>query len=125
MLIPVNLAGVAESLRQELTGKRIPFRRTPGVGGGTTASAAVLAAEYLLLLYATSGVVVDSLHRRWLHAAYSLITAACFAYAIFRLIHAGEAGEAPDKPAADVMASARARLEMEPAAEREIEPAPV
>src|SRR5207249_9200594 len=62
MLIPVNLAGVIESLRQKLTGRSIAFQRTPRVGGTAGAANPVLVAEYLLPLCAASGVCVDSLH---------------------------------------------------------------
>ena len=51
LLIPVNLAGTAQSLRQAFTGRPVPFKRTPKVSGHTSAPARYLAAVYALFAY--------------------------------------------------------------------------
>ena len=108
-----NLAGVFRSLRQALTGKCIPFQRTPKVSGRTTAPARVLLAEYGLLLYTSLGAVVDVLTGRWLHAFYSSVTAVAFLYAIVRLIGLKETRE-------DLARSRRASWTA-PAGEKDVE----
>jgi hypothetical protein len=49
LLIPANLGGVFKSLQQAITGRRIPFGRTPKVSGRTSAPARYVLAEYALL----------------------------------------------------------------------------
>src|SRR5947207_3276130 len=48
LLIPVNLAGVFKSIQQGLTGRKIPFGRTPKVQGRTGAPLRFIVAEYVL-----------------------------------------------------------------------------
>ena len=56
MLVPVHLAGVFKSIHQGLTGKRIPFGRTPKVSGRTAAPAwAVLSIWVMTLWCVASG----------------------------------------------------------------------
>ncbi len=50
LLIPINLAGVCKSIEQAITGKQIPFGRTPKVTGRTAASPLYILASYALCL---------------------------------------------------------------------------
>ena len=86
LLIPVNLAGVGKSLGQLITGKKLPFSRTPKVAGKILAPTSIVAAEVVLLAYCLLGTLVDSLYDRWLHAAFAFFNAIIFAYAIDRFI---------------------------------------
>ena len=82
LLIPVNLGGVFRSLQQALTGRKVPFVRTPKVVSRTPAPALYVAAAYILLGQWLLGAGNDVWHERWLLAAFSLINAAFLAYAI-------------------------------------------
>jgi hypothetical protein len=82
LLLPVNLGGVLKSLHQGLTGKKIPFGRTPKVLGRTAAPASYVAAEFLLLAFCMVAFAWDALTARWLHAAFSFGNAVILGYAI-------------------------------------------
>ena len=59
ILLPVNLAGVLKSIEQALTGKKIPFARTPKVKDRTSAS--------LIYVIFPVGIVIFSLYILWLN----------------------------------------------------------
>lgn len=82
LLIPVNLGGVFRSLQQAITGRKVPFGRTPKIVGRTPAPALYVAAAYVLLGQWLLGAGNDTWHGRWMLAAFSLINAALLAYAI-------------------------------------------
>ena len=86
LLLPVHLAGVAKSLQQAVTGAKTPFGRTPKVEGRTAAPAWAVLAEYLLLAYCLTAAGWDALAGRWLHALFSLGTAAALAYAVVAFV---------------------------------------
>jgi peptidoglycan hydrolase-like protein with peptidoglycan-binding domain len=58
LLVPVNLAGVARSLHQAITGRVTPFKRTPKVSDRTPVPPTYIVAPFLLALFliAASGV---------------------------------------------------------------------
>jgi cellulose synthase/poly-beta-1,6-N-acetylglucosamine synthase-like glycosyltransferase len=93
LLIPVNLCGVAKSLHQVITGRKIPFGRTPKITGRTVAPALYIFLEYALLFHWLLGCAVDVIHMRWTHAAFSLINAAFLGWAVFRFIGLRESKE--------------------------------
>ncbi len=82
LLIPVNLGGVFRSLQQAITGRKVPFGRTPKVASRTPAPALYVATAYVLLGQWLLGAGNDVWHERWMLAAFSLINAAFLAYAI-------------------------------------------
>ena len=82
LLIPVNLGGVFRSLQQAITGRKVPFGRTPKIVGRTPAPALYVVAAYVLLGQWLLGAGNDVWHGRWMLAAFSLINAAFLAYAI-------------------------------------------
>src|SRR5262249_26114224 len=86
LLIPVNLAGVAKSLLQGLTGHKSPFSRTPKIAGKTLAPVSIVAAEVALMAYCLLCAPVDLVYRRWSHAAFALLNAGILAYATVRFI---------------------------------------
>jgi cellulose synthase (UDP-forming) len=86
LLTPVNLGGVLKSMQQGLTGRRIPFGRTPKVAARTPAPALyVLATCAMLLMWATAAAF-DAAASRWVHAALAGTNAAVLIYAITRFI---------------------------------------
>jgi len=60
LLVPVNLGGTIQSIRQAFVGGPIPFARTPKVSGRTPAPKAYIFAIYGLIAYAASFSVVDA-----------------------------------------------------------------
>lgn len=82
LLIPVNLGGVAKSLQQAVTGKRIPFGRTPKIRGRTAAPPLYIVVTYLLFAHWMIGAGVDIISDRWMHGIFAFINAAFLLYAI-------------------------------------------
>lgn len=82
MLGPVVMGGVLKSLQQAITGKKIPFARTPKVPSRTSAPALYALVElilppvmiYLTLRYAATG--------SWAQATYTLMSAIASSYAL-------------------------------------------
>ncbi len=71
MLLPVNIAGVLKSIQQALTGKKIPFARTPKVKDRTIASLFYVIAPLLIVAF--------SLFTLWRNIVVLNITDAAFA----------------------------------------------
>lgn len=93
LLIPANLGGVFKSLQQAITGRRIPFGRTPKVSGRTSAPARYVLAEYALLA-AWMILFANNLGaERWFSAAFCLANALMLAYAIHSFIGLRESWE--------------------------------
>ena len=86
LLIPVNLGGVLKSIEQGLTGRRIPFARTPKVRGRTTYPVIYVATIYLLAIYCFASSIIDVRHERWLHAVFTYVNGAFIAYALARFV---------------------------------------
>ncbi len=70
VLIPVNIGGVCKSLQQVLTGKRIPFARTPKVTGHTATPAIYILAIFALLVHWVIQFTADVDSARWFHAIF-------------------------------------------------------
>jgi hypothetical protein len=82
ILIPINVAGVFKSIQQILTGKQIPFKRTPKVPGRTPAQASFVATEHLLFLYCIALGIVSLAIGNWLDALFPVLHTFVFYYAI-------------------------------------------
>lgn len=93
MLIPVNLGGVITSLHQMITGRQIPFGRTPKVTGRTAVSPRYIFLEYALLFHWLIGAAIEAANGRWTHASLSLVNAAFLGWAIARFIGLKESRE--------------------------------
>lgn len=91
MLIPVHLGGVLKSIQQGLTGARIPFRRTPKVGGVTTAPLVYIAAEVVLTVYCLALAAVDGYAGLWMHALFLLANGLLLLYALAAFVRPLEA----------------------------------
>jgi hypothetical protein len=93
LLIPVNLGGVFKSIEQALTGKHIPFSRTPKIQGRTAASPLYIIASYMLFLQFFAGGLY-SIYKGFVYPGYfSLLNAAFLFYAIVRYIGLKESME--------------------------------
>ena len=86
LLLPVNLGGVAKSLRQVVTKRKSVFRRTPKVSNRTPTPALYIAALYAITAYCIVGGAVDCMTGHWLTGAFAAVNAGVFMYAIGRFI---------------------------------------
>ncbi|MBM9502175.1 glycosyl transferase [Leptospira sp. 201903071] len=86
LLIPVNLAGVFMSLNQAVTGKQIPFSRTPKITGRTAMPALYVIAAYSLLAQLLFGFFTNYVHKNWAYSFYNLANAMMLGYAIVKFI---------------------------------------
>ncbi|HEU5046896.1 MAG TPA: glycosyltransferase family 2 protein [Rickettsiales bacterium] len=83
MLIPVLFGGVFKQFEQMLTGKKIPFGRTPKVTGRTAAPAIYCWVEVIMTAAFCAITVNDVIHHVWFHAIFTASNAACMLYAMF------------------------------------------
>lgn len=93
MLIPINIAGVTNSIWQGVTGRKIPFGRTPKVVNRTAASLRYLFAEYGLLSLGLLGLCRDIFKGFWAHSLFEVVFLVFFLYAIVRFIGLKESKE--------------------------------
>jgi cellulose synthase/poly-beta-1,6-N-acetylglucosamine synthase-like glycosyltransferase len=82
ILLPVNLAGVVKSLQQAVTGKKIPFARTPKVGHRTSTSLLFAVSPLLIIAYSLYTVWRDQQTGNWGNAAFAAVNAVAAAYAV-------------------------------------------
>jgi cellulose synthase (UDP-forming) len=89
ILLPVNLAGVVKSLQQAITGKKIPFARTPKVKNRTATPPMFAFAPLLIIAFSIYSVwrdVHDPTHQDLGNAAFASFNAAATAYAVVAFI---------------------------------------
>lgn len=86
LLTPVNLGGVAKSLQQAVTGRRIPFGRTPKVTHRTPAPPLYIAATLALLALWGTSTALDVAAGRWSHAFLVAGNVAVLTLAIARFV---------------------------------------
>ncbi len=84
MLLPVIAAGVLKQLEQMITGRKIPFGRTPKVQGRTAAPAFYYLVELALIGYFANRVVQELQDEDWSQAIFA---GANFAFLIYALIY--------------------------------------
>lgn len=83
LLIPVNLGGVAKSIWQFITKKKISFSRTPKIDTKTLAPPKYVFFELMLCFYCFFGAAIDSIHGRWFNAVFALINGIILGYAFY------------------------------------------
>jgi cellulose synthase (UDP-forming) len=94
LLIPVNLGGVIKSIEQALTGKHIPFSRTPKIQGRTAANPLYIIASYLLFFQFFGGGMYSIFFKGLVVTGmFSLVNAGFLFYAIVRFIGLKESME--------------------------------
>ena len=86
ILLPVNLAGVLKSLQQAITGKKIPFARTPKVKNHTAAPVWYVIAPYLVVAFSLFTLWRDILGQNWGNAAFAAFNAVLASWAILSYI---------------------------------------
>jgi cellulose synthase (UDP-forming) len=91
ILLPVNLAGVLKSLQQALTGKKIPFARTPKVKNRTVSPLLYVVVPFLIVGFSLFTLWRDETARNWGNAAFAGFNAFVAAWAILAYIGIGGA----------------------------------
>jgi cellulose synthase (UDP-forming) len=89
ILLPVNVAGVVKSLQQAITGKQIPFARTPKVKNRTATAPMFAIAPLLIIAFSIYSVwrdVHDPLHRNLGNAVFASLNALATAYAVVAFV---------------------------------------
>jgi len=71
ILLPVNLAGVLKSLQQALSGKKIPFARTPKVKDRTVAPLLYVLSPLLIVAFSVFTLWRDVAAHNWGNAAFA------------------------------------------------------
>ncbi|MDQ1550963.1 MAG: hypothetical protein QOD50_385 [Actinomycetota bacterium] len=86
ILLPVNLAGVLKSIQQAITGKKIPFARTPKVKNRTAAPLLYVVAPYAIVAFSLFTLYRDILAQNWGNAAFAAFNAVLATWAILSYI---------------------------------------
>ena len=86
ILLPVNLAGVLKSIQQAITGKKIPFARTPKVKDRTQAPLVYVVVPYLIVIFSLFTLYRSYLDQNWGNAAFALFNAILASWAILAYI---------------------------------------
>jgi cellulose synthase/poly-beta-1,6-N-acetylglucosamine synthase-like glycosyltransferase len=89
ILLPVQLAGVLKSIQQALSGKKIPFARTPKVRNRTAAPVPYVVAPYLIVAFSLYTLWRDYNEQNWGNAAFAAFNAVLAAWAIVSYIGIG------------------------------------
>ncbi|MGH8962357.1 MAG: glycosyltransferase family 2 protein [Jatrophihabitantaceae bacterium] len=82
ILLPVNLAGVFKSLQQAVTGKKIPFARTPKVSNRTATPLLFALSPLLIIGYSVLTFIRDYHQHNWGNAAFAGLNAIAASYAV-------------------------------------------
>ena len=91
ILLPVNLAGVLKSIQQALTGKKIPFARTPKVKNRTASPLLYVTAPFLVVGFSLFTLWRDVEAQNWGNAAFAAFNATLAVWAIVSYIGVGNA----------------------------------
>jgi cellulose synthase/poly-beta-1,6-N-acetylglucosamine synthase-like glycosyltransferase len=89
ILLPINLAGVLKSLQQALSGKKIPFARTPKVKNRTISPMLYVITPLLIVGFSVFTMWRDVNAENWANAAFSGFNAFVAAWAILAYIGIG------------------------------------
>lgn len=89
ILLPVNLAGVLKSIQQSLTGKKIPFVRTPKVKNRTASPLLYVVTPFLIVAFSLFTLWRDVNAQNWGNAAFAAFNATLAIWAIVSYIGIG------------------------------------
>jgi cellulose synthase/poly-beta-1,6-N-acetylglucosamine synthase-like glycosyltransferase len=89
IMLPVNLAGVMKSVEQALTGKKIPFARTPKVKNRTPSSLIYIVGPLLIVGFSLFTVWRNVQIPNWGNAAFAAFNAVASIWAIIAYIGIG------------------------------------
>lgn len=90
ILLPVNLAGVLKSMQQALTGKKIPFARTPKVKNRTVSPMLYVITPLLIVGFSIFTLLRDIESHNWGNAAFAGFNAIVASWAIIAYIGLGD-----------------------------------
>lgn len=82
ILLPVQLAGVLKSMQQALSGKKIPFARTPKVKGRTASPLMYVVTPLLIVAFSLFTLWRDEMAHNWGNAAFAGFNAFVAVWAI-------------------------------------------
>jgi hypothetical protein len=86
LLIPVNLTGVAQSIRQAWTGRVAPFARTPKVKGRISAARGYILGVLAILFFASAAAITDLYAGKWAFFLFGFGNAILCVYALIRFV---------------------------------------
>lgn len=86
IMLPVNLAGVLKSIEQAITGKKIPFARTPKVKNRTRAGIIYLVVPILIVAFSIFTAWRNVLLENWGNAIFAAFNAFTASWAIVSYI---------------------------------------
>ncbi len=86
MLLPVNIAGVAKSIQQALSGKKIPFARTPKVKNRTLTPAVYIITPLLIIGFSLFTFYRDEQIHNWGNAVFAGINTLLTTWAVVAYI---------------------------------------
>jgi cellulose synthase/poly-beta-1,6-N-acetylglucosamine synthase-like glycosyltransferase len=89
ILLPVNLAGVLKSLQQALSGKKIPFARTPKIKNRTASPLVYVITPLLIVAFSVFTLLRDVEAGNWANAVFAGFNALVAMWAIFAYIGLG------------------------------------
>src|SRR5262249_33645751 len=85
-LVPVNLSGTIRSLRQALTGRQVPFARTPKISGRTPTPRRYVVAVYSFMIFALGATAFYTGLGRYSQAAFAATNGCILFFCLFRFI---------------------------------------
>lgn len=86
ILLPVNLAGVLKSIQQALTGKKIPFARTPKVKNRTAAALPYVLSPLFIIAFSLFTLWRNIEGQNWGNAAFAGFNAIAATWAVIAYI---------------------------------------
>lgn len=86
MLLPIITAGVLKQMQQIITGRKVPFARTPKVKNRTGAPAMYYLMELVMIGYCAYMVISNALDDEWSPVIYSMLNLTMLMYAMIRFI---------------------------------------
>jgi len=88
ILLPVNLAGVVKSIEQALTGRKIPFARTPKVRDRTATQLLYVVSPYLIIAFSIATAWWNYTMSNWGTVVFASFNAVCAIWATIENIGA-------------------------------------
>jgi cellulose synthase (UDP-forming) len=86
ILLPVNLAGVVKSIQQAITGRRIPFARTPKVANRTATPLMFAFTPFLIIGWSVWTAWRGAVNGFWGNFVFGAFNAGTAAYALITLV---------------------------------------
>lgn len=91
LLMPVNMTGVLMSVRQLITGRKVPFGRTPKVESRTRVSGPQIVIQWVVFGYLLFFSIADLLSGRYMHALFCLFNFVFYLYGLTAFLPWNEA----------------------------------